>query len=353
MPAAGILSVLAGAELSGDLDRVAAAAGLRIAHQSRTLGLDRRAWEAATVIVVDADGARRAAARGMPRRPGIVVACAAVPGEPDYRAAVSVGAQQVLRIPAEDTTLLRVIADAVRAAPRSAATGAVLAVVSGHGGAGGSLFATALAHGAGTALLVDLDRHGPGIDLMLGRENQSGLRWPDIVVQEGGLDWDAVRAALPGDDGVSVLSHRRGSEKEIPPGAVSAVLEAGSRGGATVICDVPRWPGSAGRVALAAADLVVVLGQATVGGAAGSAATARAMRAGNPNVGLVVRGPAPGGLRAEDVAAAAGVPLLAGMRPEPKAAQRLERGALRPRPGGPLGRAAAAVLTAVARASSP
>ena len=56
---------------------------------------------------------------------------------------------------------------------------------------------------------------------------------------------------------------------------------------------------------------------------------------------------------AEDVAAAAGVPLLAAMRPEPKAAQRLERGALRPRPGGPLGRAAAAVLTAVARASSP
>ena len=37
----------------------------------------------------------------------------------------------------------------------------------------------------------------------------------------------------------------------------------------------------------------------------------------NPNVGLVVRGPAPGGLRPVDVAGIVGLPLLAAMRPQP------------------------------------
>jgi hypothetical protein len=49
----------------------------------------------------------------------------------------------------------------------------------------------------------------------------------------------------------------------------------------------------------------------------------------NPNVGLVVRGPAPGGLRADEVAAIAGVPLLASMRPHPRLAEQLEHGGLR------------------------
>jgi hypothetical protein len=52
------------------------------------------------------------------------------------------------------------------------------------------------------------------------------------------------------------------------------------------------------------------------------------LRAANPNVGLVVRGPSPGGLRAGDVSRAAGLPLLATMRAEPHLAQRLERGGL-------------------------
>jgi hypothetical protein len=52
------------------------------------------------------------------------------------------------------------------------------------------------------------------------------------------------------------------------------------------------------------------------------------LRSANPNVGLVVRGPSPGGLRAVDVARAAGLPLLATMRAEPHLMRRLERGGL-------------------------
>ena len=59
---------------------------------------------------------------------------------------------------------------------------------------------------------------------------------------------------------------------------------------------------------------------------------------------LVVRGPAPGGIAAADVARALGLPLLAAMRPEPRLDRRLERGELPGRPRGPLAGAARAVL---------
>ncbi|HVV23098.1 MAG TPA: helicase, partial [Pseudonocardiaceae bacterium] len=61
----------------------------------------------------------------------------------------------------------------------------------------------------------------------------------------------------------------------------------------------------------------------------------------------LVRGPAPGGLRADDVAQAIGVPLLTAMRPEPGLSGALERGGLRPKPHGPLTSAARTILTAL------
>jgi hypothetical protein len=63
---------------------------------------------------------------------------------------------------------------------------------------------------------------------------------------------------------------------------------------------------------------------------------------------LLVRGPAPGGLRTAEVAEAVGVELLAEMRPEPFLLSALERGDFRPRPGGPLVRAARTTLRVLA-----
>lgn len=76
-------------------------------------------------------------------------------------------------------------------------------------------------------------------------------------------------------------------------------------------------------------------------------ALAPALRSANPNVGLVVRGPAPGGLRASDIADASDLPLIAAMRPEPMLAPQLERGGLRLRRRSPLGTAARRVLALV------
>ena len=84
--------------------------------------------------------------------------------------------------------------------------------------------------------------------------------------------------------------------------------------------------------------------------AAGARVAARLGQHGRP-VRAVVRGPAPGGVDADEVARALGLPLLVAMRPEPGLARALERGEAPPRPRGPLAGAARAVLAEMRAAS--
>ena len=226
---------------------------------------------------------------------------------------------------------------------RTGRRGAVVAVIAGRGGAGASVFATALARTAPEALLIDADPWSGGIDLVLGSEDDAGLRWPDLVLQGGRLNYAALRDALPRHHGVSVLSaSRAGGDIDAAP--LGAVIDAGSRGGATVVCDVPRRSTAAAETALESSDLAVVVAPADVRSCAAAAAVARWVSSVNPNAGVIVRGPAPGGLRSSDVAEIVGLPLLAAMRPQSGVAGTLERGGLRLRRRSPLAAAARRVL---------
>jgi len=147
---------------------------------------------------------------------------------------------------------------------------------------------------------------------------------------------------------VTLLANGRGGG-EIDPTALAAVVEAGSRGGATVVCDVPRRSTAAAEVALDTADLVIVVVTAEVRACASASAMVPWLSAINPNVGLVVRGPAPGGLRASEVAGSVGLPLLAATRPQHGVAQALERGGLRMSRRSPLAATAHRVLTVLQR----
>jgi hypothetical protein len=69
----------------------------------------------------------------------------------------------------------------------------------------------------------------------------------------------------------------------------------------------------------------------------------------NPNVGLVVRGPSPAGLRSVDVARIVDLPLLASVRAQPGIAAMLERGGLRMSHRSSLAIAARRVLTVLAQ----
>jgi secretion/DNA translocation related CpaE-like protein len=344
------LAVLADANLRDEVDRVAAAIGVRVVHAgSSTVG--RKTWSAAAAVVLDAAAADRCGCAGLPRRAHVSVLSNTEPATATWTAAVAVGAQKVLSLPEQEHELIRELAEAAESIRDDGLRGEVVAVIGGCGGAGASLFAAAMARAATDALLVDLDPWGGGVDLLLGGEATPGLRWPDLALQGGRLNWSAVRDALPRLDGISLLSGtRRGYEPDAPP--VDAVIDAGRRGGVTVVCDLPRRLSDATQAALDAADLVVVVSPCDVRACAATAAMTPVLAAINPNLGLVVRGPSPGGLRAAEVADIAGLPLLASMRAQPQLAEQLEHGGLRLGRRSALTVAARRVLAVLPRAGS-
>jgi hypothetical protein len=119
----------------------------------------------------------------------------------------------------------------------------------------------------------------------------------------------------------------------------------------TVVCDLPRRLTRAAEFGIDAADLVVMVTTADVRACAATTAVTAAVRPINPNVGLVVRGPSPGGLRSTEVARIVGLPLLAAMRPQPGLEAMMDRGGLRLRQRSPLARAARRVLTVLGQRS--
>jgi len=345
----GILALVGDPALRDDVDRVVAAVGLAVVHASEPSG--RNVWTGAAAVLLDVAAARSCAHRVLPRRGRVVLVVRSEPTAADFQAAIAVGAQKVIVLPNQDGELMAELSDAADASRDEDRRGAIVGVIAGRGGAGASVFATALAQTAADALLVDADPWGGGIDLVLGCEGETGLRWPDLTLQGGRLSYTALRDALPQRHGVSVLSGgRTGSDIDAVP--LGAVIDAGSRGGTTVICDLPRRSTDAVERVLDAADLVVVVAPADVRSCAAAAAIAPWVSAANPNAGVVVRGPSPGGLRSVDVAEIVGLPLLARMRSQPGVADDLERGGLRLRRRSPLAAAARRVLAVLHRHQS-
>lgn len=330
--AGGVLTVLSDPELRAEVDRVAAAVGERVIYAGvgapETPGVNRKTWLAATAVLLDESAANWCSQRALPRRNHVTVLTSAQTVTSTWAAAIAVGAQHVLQLPSQEQELIAELADAAESALNDHSCGDVLAVIGGCGGAGASLFAVALAQAATDALLVDLDPWSGGIDLLVGGETTPGLRWPDLTLRSGRLSWSAMHEALPQHRGIRVLSGSRYSY-EVDAGPVNAVIDAGRRGGATVVCDLPRRLTDATHAALQDADLVVVVCPCQVRACAATAAIAPVLATVNPNLGLVVRGPAPGGLQAAEIAQVAGVPLLASMKAEPRLAALLEQGGLR------------------------
>ena len=337
--------------LREEVRRSAAAADSALDEPGTEMG--RSQWTRADVLILDAASAQRCVAAGFPRRPAVVVVCDGEPTLTDWQSASSVGADAVIALPLDASALVDVLA----AQPDSSSgDGIVVAVVGGCGGAGASTFAAALAL-AGDAtslcpatLLIDGDGDGGGLDLLLGIENQQGLRWPGLVLEGGRVSATALHNAMPTvGSGAAVLSCGRGADATDPsPVAVSAVLEAGRGAGDLVICDVPRRYGGHTDAFLEAADLVVLVVPAQLRASAAAESVAAYIGERNSNQGLVVRGPAPGGLCGSDVAQALGLPLLASMRAEPRLADAVESGGFRLRRRGPLRAAAESVLQVLA-----
>lgn len=225
----------------------------------------------------------------------------------------------------------------------------MIGVVGACGGAGTSIFAAALAavaaRAGARAVLVDGARDGGGIDVVLGIEDEPGLRWPDLHAARGEVVGDELHALLPAWRGARVLSADRTRPATLPDDVPHDVLDALAAACDLVVHDVPAeqvglWSEGDGRcgawVVLARRDLASVAGAIALEAVIDHEVTA----------GIVVRGPAPGRLTAHDVATACGLELWGEIRSSRSLARTIERGEgpqLRRRSGG-LGAVASAVL---------
>jgi secretion/DNA translocation related CpaE-like protein len=351
MDTARPLTVMHNEPLLDQILQLAAVAGCELDRAPDIIAARRR-WGEAPLILLDQTAVAACAAANLPRRPGIVVLSPTEPPPDFWPQALAIGVAKVLTLPAGEGWLLGAFADATDR-PATAA-GRVVAVLGGRGGAGASVLAAAIAlialRQGHHALLIDGDPYGGGLDLVLGAEIDAGLRWPELHIQGGRVPATALRSALPGRTAgaarLSVIScDRDGPGPE--PEAMAAVIDAGRRAGDTVVVDLPRHPSEVAGAALDRTDLAVLVVPAEVRACAAARRVAESIRQRGVRPHVLVRGPAPAGLPAADVARAVGAPLLTAVRAEPALSRALERGGLRPRAKGPLATAATAVLNAL------
>jgi secretion/DNA translocation related CpaE-like protein len=184
--------------------------------------------------------------------------------------------------------------------------GPVIGVIGGSGGVGASSFAGALAVLAGSAVLVDLDVCGGGIDVVLGIEEAPGARWSELRLAGGRLDAAVLLDGLPRAGPCAVLA---ADTATLDPAAVLQVLDAASSVG-PVIVDLPRAFCAERAAALLRCDLVVIVTRGDVAGVVSAHAVASAL----PELpaGVVVR---QGEVSGPAVAEVVGAPLL-GTLPE-------------------------------------
>ncbi|GAA1942479.1 septum site-determining protein Ssd [Amycolatopsis minnesotensis] len=331
--------------LLDEILRLAAAAGCETECAPDLLAA-RDSWESAPLVLVD----ERAATGGpLPRRSRVVLVSKGPPEPSTWQHVFRNGVEKVVSLPDDEAGLLAALAEVVDGP--DVPGGRVLAVAGGRGGAGASVFAAAVALRAATegeAMLVDCDPLGGGIDLLLGAEFGAGLRWPELRLGAGSVSMPALSAALP---------RRRTARGELPfvscdhdgqgpaAQAVATVVEAGRRAGYVVVCDLPRSPGAAAMAVLDRADLAVLVVPMELRACVAAKCVLRRFGRYAGKVRLVVRGPAPSDVTAEQVAESVGAPMLTTMASDRWLPKAVERGEFDPRPRSALGRAARTVLS--------
>ena len=318
------LVVTADPDLLDDLLRLAAAGGTEVAVAPDPAAARSR-FSSASLVVLGADQITACLRARLPRRPMVVAVARFKPPAGAWEAAGLLGAEHVCILPDAEPWLVD------RFAERPGQSfGRVLAVVGGRGGAGASILAGGLAVtavGAGhRTLLVDADPLGGGLDLLLGWEQVDGLRWPALTGSGGRVDPPALLRALPHRGDLVLLSFARDEAPTVPGEAMAATLDAGRRGRDVIIADLPRQMDDAAVLALQAADRAVLIVPAELRATASAARVAQAVRVHRDDLSVVVRGPAPGKLKAHEIASALGLPLAGSLRPEPAMCQALERG---------------------------
>lgn len=308
LPGAGtaVMVISASPALQGEVGRVSAAAcvGLVIAA---TVEQSSGMWEGVSAVLLGSD-----VSGGLPgwRGPTVVVG-PVEDASAMWLQASRLGADRVAVLPDAAQWLANYLTRL-----RDPASGAgIVGVVGGCGGAGASTLAALLAAGAvargTTALLVDGDGWGGGLDVAVAGRDVPGLRWPDLLNASGAINPDQLAASLPQLAGLSLLSW--GAEGAVSPAdprsmaAASEVMRASRDAYGLVVVDVGRSPDSIAQLGVHCDGFLVVV-PGRVRAAAAAAQVVQALPA--APVGVVVRGPLRDGVDADLVARAVGMPCV-------------------------------------------
>ncbi|WP_030440747.1 septum site-determining protein Ssd [Actinoplanes subtropicus] len=323
------LVVTADQDLLDDLLRLAAAGGTEV-EVAADPAAARARLPAAPFLVFGADQVVAGLRARLPRHPRTLIVGRHTWPPGVEEAVKRFGPVHVCLLPDGEAWLVDRFAAAMTAPSPPPADARTLAVIGGCGGAGASTLAGGLAVTAVRAghrtLLVDADPLGGGLDLLLGWEGLDGLRWPALARAGGRIDPPALLRALPQRGDLVLLSFARDDAPFVPSEAMAAALDAGRRGRDVIIADLPRQLDDAAVLALQAADRVVLVVPAELRATAGASRVARLIRVHRDDLALVVRGPAPGKLRPEEIAHALGLPLAGLLRPDPEMCRQVEYG---------------------------
>ncbi|MDR1214753.1 MAG: hypothetical protein LBK54_11835 [Propionibacteriaceae bacterium] len=299
----------------------AAACGAPI-RTSSDLDQLKLAWSQAAAVLIGADLAQAAAGLGLPPRPAVFLLGRDGGTERLCQWSMPLRAS-VIALPTGSRWLSRVLAGVW---PGEVSAGRVVAVLGGAGGVGASTLAAGLALAAATArrpaALVDLDRQGGGLDLLMGVEATAGWRWDSLRSASGQVS--ALNDRLPATDGVVIVSTSRTDRAEPPAGAVAAVLDSLSHSCGLVVVDLGRSGGSARQEVIEAGARLLLL----TGPSVRAVAAAQAVLAGlDPRpCDVVVRAERGSALSPAAVAEALSCPLLGAIPSAPALSAAADRG---------------------------
>lgn len=344
------LFVTSDQSLLDELLRLAAAAGStpQVVHD---VSAALRGWTRAPLVLVGEDLAPALARAAPSRRAGVFVVLTAPVPDRVFQVALALGAESVAELPRSEGWLVERLTDVLDSAP---ARGLTIGVVGGSGGSGATTFACALGQMAartGSAVVIDADPFGPGVDRVLGLDLVDGVRWDGLGHTTGRLSARALRESLPRRDGVAALTwFAAPAPQRLQPFAAREALSAARRGHDTVVIDLPRAPDPLVDEIAARCDQVLVTVTTTVAGVAAALRT-RGRFAGHASLGLVVRG---SGMDDDALARLVGAPVVVRMPDQRHLSETIDLGLGPVRSHrGPLGRAALHVLSSLADSSAP
>jgi secretion/DNA translocation related CpaE-like protein len=318
---------------------VVAAAGVE-AEVTSDLGSLRSRWSSASMLLIGVDQAAEVAGLKLGRRAEVYVLAEAGAAPEAYSSSLPLGAAVVV-VPDNARWLSAAIAELVR---RPAGSGRTICVTGGSGGVGASTLAAALAFVAARqgerSVLVDIDRRGGGIDLLVGAERVDGWRWPRLSRARGHLG--ELGQQLPCIDGVDVLSMGRGEDAELGAEQLQAVLESLRRSHGATVVDVSRELGMDLVEAISARGAWLFVARNDIRGVAAGRERARELRGVGICPGLVVRRGRAGMLDPQSVADGLELELVGMLSHEPGLVLAAER-------GDPPGRSPRSRLTQLAR----